>query len=109
MKRGEIWTAASGADYVSKPRPVVIIQDDLFADRESVTVILLTSQLIDADRLRMNVQPSDENGLTQPSALMIDKIMTYPRAKLGARIGALTAKEMTRVNRAVILFLGLVG
>ena len=38
MKRGEIWTAAAGSGYVGKPRPVVIVQDDLFDATASVTV-----------------------------------------------------------------------
>ena len=38
MKRGELWTTADGSGYASKPRPVVIVQDDAFTARDSVTV-----------------------------------------------------------------------
>jgi mRNA interferase MazF len=30
VKRGEIWSVASGADHAGKPRPVVIVQDNRF-------------------------------------------------------------------------------
>ena len=37
MIRGEIWTVAGGV-YASKPRPAVIMQDDLFDSTLSVVV-----------------------------------------------------------------------
>jgi mRNA interferase MazF len=37
---------------------------------------------------------------------MIDKITTVARTKLGSRIGALGNNEMVRLNRAVVVFLG---
>ena len=43
MKRGEIWTMAGGPGFASKPRPVLLVQDDAFAARISVTVGLITS------------------------------------------------------------------
>ena len=38
---------------------------------------------------------------------MVDKVSTVPRSKLGKRIGALTAADMAKVNRAMMVFLGL--
>ena len=47
MNRGEIWTMAGGPGYASKRRPVLIVQDDAIAERNSVTVCLITSAAAD--------------------------------------------------------------
>jgi mRNA interferase MazF len=40
---------------------------------------------------------------------MVDKITTVPKAKVGARIGRLDDEDVLRLNRAVVVFLGLAG
>jgi mRNA interferase MazF len=108
MKRGEIWTASGGKDYAGKPRPVVILQDDRFDATGSVTVCLLTTDPTEAPLFRLPIQPSEGNGLRVPNRLMADKITTVPRTKLGSCIGQLDAINMTRLARAVIVFLNLI-
>lgn len=107
MRRGEVWTSASHTDYGRKPRPVVIIQDDLFLDTNSVTICPLTGDLHPTPWLRVSVTPTAGNGLLSESQLMIDKIATVPRSKLGQRIGELDATTAGRMNAAVRVFLGL--
>ncbi len=107
MKRGDIWTAAAGRGYVGKPRPVVIIQDDLFDATASVTVCALTADQTDAPLFRIPVDADDTTGIREPSRLMVDKITTVPRAKLGERLGRLTDDDMTRLGRSIVVFLGL--
>jgi mRNA interferase MazF len=107
VKRGEIWTAAAGSSSVGKPRPVVIIQDDLFDATASVTVCALTTDPIDAPLFRIPVDANDTTGIHQPSRLMVDKITTVPRSKLGERVGRLTDDDMTRLGRSIAVFLGL--
>ena len=109
MKRGEIWTAAGGSDYTGKPRPVVIVQDDRFDATSSVTVCAFTSDPTDAPLLRLAVEPNERNGLRTASRLMVDKISTIPKARLGIRIGRLGDTDMVRLNRVMIVFLGLAG
>ena len=74
MRRGEIWTFAGGAAYHGKPRPAVIVQDDVFDQTASVTVCGFTSDPTDAPLLRIRVDPSATNGLSDTSRLMIDKV-----------------------------------
>ena len=38
---------------------------------------------------------------------MVDKITTIPKAKIGARVGCLADEDMVRLNRAVLVFLGI--
>lgn len=53
------------------------------------------------------IEPGDRNGLTNASRLMIDKITTVPKARLGKRIGKLNDEDVVRLNRALTVFLGL--
>ena len=109
MKRGEVWTAAGGEHYASKPRPIVIVQDDRFSATSSITICAFTSDPTDAPLFRPAIEPSETNGLRVVSRLMVDKITTIPKTKLGARIGRLADKDMLRLNRALMIFLGLGG
>jgi mRNA interferase MazF len=107
MKRGEVWTVAGGADYTGKPRPSVIVQDDDFDSTRSITICIFTTNPAEAPLFRIRVEPTDENGLREPSALMVDKLTTVPKEKLGTRIGRLEAKDIVRMNQAILVFLGL--
>ena len=109
MKRGEIWTVAGGKDYAGKPRPAVILQDDRFDATASVTVCAFTTDPTEAPLFRLAIEPSERNGLREPSRLMVDKITTVPRARLGQRLGRLDAADMARLNRAAVVFLGIAG
>jgi len=109
VKRGEIWTAAGGKDYAGKPRPIVILQDDRFDATSSTTICAFTSDPTDAPLFRLVIEPSEANGLETVSRLMVDKITTIPKAKLGTRIGRLADSDVVRLNRAVLIFLGLAG
>lgn len=107
MRRGEIWTIAGGNDHPGKPRPAVIIQDDSFDATASISVCTFTTDETEAPLVRLPVVPDDLNGLRVPCRLMVDKVTTVPRTKLGTRIGRLSAEDMLRLNRALIVFLGL--
>lgn len=109
MKRGEVWTAAGGPDYAGKPRPVVVLQDDAFDATHSLTICPFTTSPADAPLMRLPIEPSDQNGLRVPSQLMVDKITTVSKTKLATRIGRLSDEDIVRLNRAVIVFLGLAG
>jgi len=107
VKRGEIWTVAGGKDYAAKPRPVVILQDDRFDKTDSITICAFTSDPTDAPLFRLLVEPNDENGLRGICRLMVDKITTVPKSKLGRCIGTLADEDLVRLNRAVLVFLGI--
>lgn len=107
MRRGEIWTVAGGKDYAGKPRPAVILQDDRFDKTASVTVCAFTTDPTDAPLFRLFIQPDSSNGLRNACRLMVDKITTVPKTKLGTRVGRLADEDMVRLNRAVLVFLGI--
>lgn len=109
MRRGEIWTAAAGSGDVGKPRPVVILQDDRFDATDSVTVCALTTDPTPAPLFRLPIEPDEVNGLREACSLMVDKLTTVPRSKLGARVGRLGDEQMVALGRATLVFLGLAG
>jgi mRNA interferase MazF len=107
MRRGDIWTVSGGKDYAGKPRPVVVVQDDSFDATDSITVCAFTTDPTEAPLFRLVVEPSEHNGLRATCRLMVDKITTVPKSKVGDRIGRLDAADVLRLNQAVIVFLGL--
>lgn len=109
MKRGEVWTVAGGSDYAGKPRPCAILQDDRFDETRSISICTFTSNARDAPLFRVSIDPDATNGLSVPCRVMADKVTTVPRTKLGKRIGRLSDADVLRLNRAVLVFLGLAG
>ena len=109
MRRGELWTAAAGQGYAGKPRPVLIVQDDRFDATDSVTVCPLTTTTADIPLLRIPLQPNNTNGLTTPSSIMIDKIGTVRRSRLGQRFDYASTTEMLQLERGILVFLGMTG
>lgn len=107
MRRGDIWTVSGGKDYAGKPRPVVIVQDDSFDATESVTVCAFTTDATDAPLFRLAVAPNERNGLRMPCRLMVDKVTTVPKSKVGAQVGRLDDEDILRLNQALMVFLGL--
>lgn len=109
MKRGEIWSVSGGPDYTGKPRPIVILQDDRFNGLLSVTFCPFTTNPTAAPLFRLRVKPSEQNRLKEDSSLMVDKVTTAPKTKIGQRIGHLDDEDIVRLNRAIVVFLGLAG
>ena len=107
MKRGEIWTVSGGGKYTNKPRPVVILQDDAFDATTSITVCAFTTDDTDAPLIRPMIEPSMDSGLRLTSRIMVDKVTTVAKSKLGKKLGVLERQDILRMNRAVLVFLGL--
>jgi mRNA interferase MazF len=49
----------------------------------------------------------ERNALRVACRLMVDKITTVPKTKVGARVGRLDDKDSLQLNHAVLMFLGL--
>ena len=109
MRRGGVWTVAGGGDYTRKPRPAVIVQDDAFDATASVTICAFTTDPTEAPLFRLKVEPTADNGLEKPSSLMVDKLTTVSRDRLGSALGRLSDQDMVRLNRAILVFLGMAG
>lgn len=106
MRRGDLVIVALPGAY-GKPRPALVVQSDLFDEHPSVTILPVTSELRATPLFRIDVAPSEANGLRKPSQIMIDKAQTIPREKLGEPFGRLEDDRMLAVTRALALFLGI--
>lgn len=106
MRRGDLVTVAVQGDY-GKPGPALVIQADVFIDHTSITFLPLTSFLVEAPLLRYTILPDKENGLAKISQVMIDKIMTLPKEKVGKVMGRLPGKEMKQITSRLALFIGI--
>ena len=107
MRRGDLVTIALQGAY-GKPRPALIIQSDLFAEHPSVTILPITSELRDAPLFRIAVSASEKNSLSATSEVMVDKVQTVPREKIGEVFGHLAEEDMLAVSRALAVFMGVV-
>ena len=86
---------------------MVIVQDDSFDATASLTVCAFTTDQTDAPLIRLFIEPDGQNGLRLARRLMVDKITTVPKSKLGKRIGQLSDQDVVRLNQAMLVFLGL--
>ena len=106
MKRGELVTIAMQGD-IGKPRPALVIKADKFGELATVTVLLVSTTLLEAPLFRVTVRPSENNHLRTTSQIMVDKIMTVRRDKLGVAFGSVGDETMLEVARSPAVFLGI--
>lgn len=108
MQRADVVTVATNEPYGRKPRPAVIIQTDLFPPgHKSIVICQISSLLTDDPRFRVMIEPDAYNGLQKTSQVMVDKIMTVPRERVGKHIGRLDAVTMAALDNALLFVLGL--
>ncbi len=105
-QRGDLVTVSLQGDY-GKPRPALIVQSDLLTDLQSVVLCPVTSELRDA-AVRVTVEPNPANGLRTLSQVMVDKLSTLPRDRIGESFGRLDAEKMKLVDRALLLVVGVI-
>jgi mRNA interferase MazF len=105
VKRGDIVRVVFPGAY-GKPQPAVIVQADMIEQPNSVTVLPLTNEIICDQTLRITLNANFDNGLQSTSQVMIDRINTVARKRVGEKIGHLSAADMTAITRALAVFLG---
>jgi mRNA interferase MazF len=105
-KRGGLFTVSLPGDY-GKPRPALVIQNDLLNELDSLVLCPVSSDLREAD-FRVTAEPSAVNGLRQTSQVMVDKLSTLPRSKVGETFGRLEVEKMRAVDRAMMLVIGVI-
>lgn len=107
MKRGDIVLVALQGDY-GKPRPAVILQNDLITAERSDSIIVcpMTIDVTGLRECRVLVDAVPDNGLRARSEVMVEKLAGVPRKRLRRVIGRLDAEAMRAVEHAVMLVLG---
>ena len=102
LQRGLIVTVAATGVYSGKPRPAVVVQANRWLQgHPSVTLCPLTSTLLDAPLVRIQVTPNARNGLKKASQLMADKLFTVPTPSIGAVVGVLEPDRLSALDLAL--------
>ena len=112
VKRGDIFYADLSPVVGSEQggiRPVIIIQNNI-GNGYSPTVIIsaITSQINKA-KLPTHVEiSSEEYGLNRDSVVLLEQIRTIDKKRLKEKIGHMTEEDMNKVNKSLLISLGLV-
>jgi mRNA interferase MazF len=102
MTRGDIVVVAARGVYTGKPRPAVVVQSDLFAPtHESITLCLITSNTIETPMFRVPLPTGERTGLLEPSQVMVDKVVTVPRAAIVRQIGSCDSVHLLAIDDAL--------
>lgn len=107
IERQTIVTMAVKGRYTSKPRPWVVVQSDDFGAIRSILVCAFTHiQTPGTPKLRIDVAPSESNGLRVLSQIQVEKIVAVHRTDLGQAIGRLEDHYMRKWEQAAKFILG---
>ena len=106
MKRGDVVIVAIQGDH-GKPRPALVVQNDLVEDVDTTLVCLITTNT-DIDAIfRLAVTPNPVNGLHEQSFVMLDKTTMVLRQKSRRIIGRLSDDQMAEVDLRLAFVFGL--
>lgn len=112
IRRGEIWWASLPDPRGSEPgfrRPVLIVQSDAF-NKSAINTVLAAAITSNPKVARApgNVELSRrQSGLPRRSAVNVTQLMSLDRRFLTRRVGALSPPVLARVDRGLLLALGL--
>lgn len=88
IARGAIVIVSARGAYTGNPRPALVVQAELFnPTHASVSICPITTACIDAPLFRVDLPPGDRTGLQSPSQIMVDKIVSVPRASIVREVG----------------------
>ena len=108
ISRGDVVIVAVKGPYSGKPRPAVVVQSNQLGEHVSVLVCLVVgAEDAVTAAFRLVIEPSDANGLSKPSLVQADRIVTVPRANIGQHIGRLDDADLGRLGAALASVLGL--
>jgi mRNA interferase MazF len=111
FKRGEVYFADLSPVVGSEQggqRPVLIVQNDV-GNKYSPTVIVaaITAKISKAN-LPTHIEIKKESvGLAKDSVILLEQIRTIDKQRLSQKLGQLDEETMARVDKALMVSLGL--
>lgn len=112
IRRGELyqvdWNPSRGSEQAGI-RPALVIQTDIGnqVTAYGVTIVLSVSSKLKGYPAMVQVEPSEENGLTVTSEINTGQIMTVAKDRLIRRLGQISAGDMKKVEQKLSYILGL--
>jgi len=97
---GEIVLAAGGT-YSSKPRPVLVFQNQSFYTGESILVIPFTTLNNPNIKTRLSIVPTEQNGLNKLCYLEIDKLSAVNSACISSSLGRLEEVDLVKAKTII--------
>src|SRR6188768_3573557 len=102
INRGDLFWVAPDESRGSVPgaaHPHVVVQDDVFNHSRIATVVVcaLTSNLHRASEPGNVLLDPGEGDLPRQSVVVVSQIASVDKARLGARIGSLTAERVDQI------------
>lgn len=113
MRRGEIYYADLNPVVGSEQggvRPVLIIQNDTGNRYSSTTIVAAITSRINKAKLPTHVEiPSGSSGLSKKSVILLEQIRTIDKKRLMEKIGELDEATMKRVDKSLLISVGIVN
>jgi mRNA interferase MazF len=106
LRRGDLVIVSAPGDF-GRSRPAVVVQSDWLRANDSVLVALCTGAVLDSPIYRLDLAPSQANGLKAPTQVMVDKIVAMSREKCSAAIGRIEDSEITVLNHMLAVVIGI--
>ena len=112
-RRGEVYLVSFdptlGAE-IKKTRPAVILQNDIANRASPITIVAaITSQFEEPLYPTEVLISAPEGGLQSDSVLLLNQIRSIDTQRLIRRLGKLKPETIGKVDRALILSLGLMA
>jgi mRNA interferase MazF len=111
-RRGEVYLVnfdpTLGAE-IQKPRPALIVQNDIANRHSAITIVAaITSQFDDLLYPTEVLIRPPEGGLKTDSVALLNQIRSIDKQRLVRRLGTLKPESMDRVDRAILISMGLI-
>lgn len=85
----------------------MVVRSDLLAPLSYATILPLTTDLRSEMDFRIDVPPSEANGLREPSQVMVDWPQTLRAETMRERIGQMEPDIMRRIGMQLAVVLGI--
>jgi mRNA interferase MazF len=107
IARGDVVLMVVPSD-LGRPRPGIVVQGNEFnAGLSTIFVCPVSSDLQGELLLRPLIEIAPENGLRLRSQIMTDKMVSLRRDRIRRVIGRIDAETSEKLDRALLLVLGL--
>lgn len=107
LKRGNVVVMVVPGE-LGRPHPAIIVQADELGDATTTILVCpLSSDIQPSAHLRPVIEPTADNGLRIRSQMMTEKLLALRRDRVRQVIGAIDPETVNRLDRALLIVLGL--